>query len=470
MVVGTATKGCQCLVVGGGPAGYAAAIRLAQLGKDVVLVEERSTLGGVCLNEGCIPSKALIHAAQVASDAREASRMGITVGEVKVDLAKVQAWKEGIVRNLTNGVKFLCDKHGVEVVQGRATFLSDRRASVETANGTVLVEFEQAVIAAGTRPVEVPALPVDGKTVIGSREALSLVEVPPALVVVGAGYIGVELGTLYRKLGAEVTLVEALPTLLPALDRDVATVVERRLKQLGVKVLLGRRVEGVDPGERVSVRVSLDGKAEVLAADKVLVTVGRKPDTLSLGLEAAGVRVDAKGFIPVSNRMATNVPGIYAIGDVTGGPMLAHRAYRQAKVAAEVMAGKPAAYDNVACPAVIYGDPEVATVGMTEEEARRAGVDVVTGSFPLKASGRAMSLGATQGLVKLVADKRTRRVLGMAAVGVGVSELVAEATLALEMGALLDDLAATIHPHPTLSESVLEAADLALGQCVHLHV
>ncbi len=465
MVVGSVSRGCDVVVIGAGPGGYAAALRAGQLGKDVILVEKNERLGGVCLNVGCIPSKALIHAADLAAEIREGDKLGLHVDGLSVDLPQMVSWKDGIVERLTSGVKFLCDKTGVDVVRGRATLLSDRTLAVEGADERVEIEFANAIIATGSRPMELDGFPFDGERVIGSSEALSLQEVPGRLVVIGAGYIGLELGSVYAKLGSDVSIVEFLPELLPGLDRDVAKVLGRRLKKMGVDLYLEHRAERFADGK---VHASGPDEALELDADVVMVSVGRVPNSEDLGLEDVGVATDDKGFITVNDRQETSVPGIYAIGDVAGGMLLAHKAYQEAKVAAEVIAGEPAAFDNVAIPAVIYTDPEVAWTGLTEDEARRQGYEVTTGTFPFSASGRAMSLASTDGFIKAVADASSKQLLGLTAVGRGVSELMGEATLALEMGAFLEDVGYTIHPHPTMSEAVQEAVENALGRAIHI--
>ena len=468
MVVGSVSRGCQVVVIGSGPGGYVAAIRLGQLGKDVILLEKEERLGGVCLNVGCIPSKALIHASDLAWEAGHAKDMGISVEELTVDQPQLVKWKDGIVQRLTGGIKFLCEKQGVEVVRGRAELTSDRSVKVDTGDGVVEIQFEQAIIATGSSPVQLPGFPFDGEKVIGSSEALSLSEVPDRLVVIGAGYIGLELGSVYAKLGSKVAIVEFLPELLPDLDRDVAKVLSRRLKKLGIDLHLGHKASRLEAGDPAKVIAETeDGKELELDADLVMVSVGRSPNSEGLGLEEVGVELNDKGFIRVDDRQRTSVPGIYAIGDVVGGALLAHKAYQEAKVAAETIHGEPAAFDSVAVPAVIYTDPEVAWSGLTETEAKEQGFDVVTGTFPFSASGRAMSLGSTDGFVKAVAEKETGRLLGIVAVGRGVSELMGEATLALEMGAFLEDVGLTIHPHPTMSEAVQEAVEVALGKAVH---
>ncbi len=469
MVVGSVSKGCQAVVIGSGPGGYVAAIRLAQLGKDVILVEKAERLGGVCLNEGCIPSKALIHVADLKHEIEHGRTMGLGVDGVTVDLPKLITWKDGIVRRLTSGVAFLCEKNGVEIVHGTATFASDRSLRVETGDGQIEIEFEQAVIATGSSPMDLPGFERDGERVIAAREALSLDTVPERLVVIGAGYIGLELGTAYAKLGSKVSVVEFLPEIFPQLDPEAAPIVKRRLKQLGITLYLEHRAGAVRAGDPSIVTAIGPGETPLeLEADCVLVSVGRVPNTSGIGLDAIGVDLDPKGFIKVNDRQETNIPGIYAIGDAAGGILLAHKAYREAKVAAEVIAGRTAAFDNTAIPAVVYTDPEIAWAGMSERAAREAGHDVVTGTFPLRASGRAMTLNATDGFLKVVADRSSGLLLGVLAVGHGVSELMGEATLSLEMGAFLEDLAATIHPHPTMSEAFLEAVEVALGEAIHV--
>ena len=467
MVVGSVSRGCQVVVVGAGPGGYVAALRLAQLGKDVILVEKGERLGGVCLNIGCIPSKALIHAADLADEMRSSADLGLKVEGVSVDMPTMVRWKDGVVKKLTDGIAFLCDKNGVEVVQGKAAFRSDRSLAVETDDGTVEIEFEQAVIATGSSPMQLSGLEMDGEKVIGSAEALSLEQVPERLVVVGAGYIGLELGSVYAKLGSEVKIVEFLPELMPDLDPEVGRVLKRRLKKLGIELMLEHKAERFEDGDPGHLVVSHEGEEKRLEADLVMVSVGRVPNTDGLGLEEIGVETDDKDFIKVDDRQRTSVSGVYAIGDVVGGALLAHKAYQEAKVAAEVIAGEPAAFDNVAVPAVIYTDPEVAWSGLTEGQAREQGFNVTTGSYRLAAHGRALSMDATEGFVKVVADADSGQLLGLLAVGRGVSELMGEATLALEMGAFLEDVALTIHPHPTMSEAVLEAVEAALGKAVH---
>lgn len=482
MVVGEIAESCEVVVIGGGPGGYLAAIRLAQLGRDVILVEEEERLGGVCLNEGCIPSKALIHAADLAVEARAAHRMGIDVEGVAVDMPRMIAWKDEVVAKLTQGVAYLVEKNGAERIQGRATFLSAKRLAVSTAHGPVYVDFKSAVIATGSSPRALPGFPQDGQRVIGSTEALSLDRVPPQLVVLGAGTVGLELAAVYAKLGSKVSVLELADALLPSLDPEVARALSARLRVLGVSLHLGTRAEelrslpagGEAPLEVLARPAGTQGASPradellTIPADLVLVSVGRVPNSADLGLDKLGVATDAQGFISVDERQQTSQPHIYAIGDVVGGPLLAHKAYREAKVAAEVIAGGPAAFDNLVIPAVVYTDPEIAWAGLSEGEARAQGFEVLTGSFPFRASGRALTLNAAEGFVKTIADASTKRILGITIVGKDAGELIGEAALAIEMGAFLDDLSQTIHPHPSLSEAILESVEAALGEAIHI--
>jgi dihydrolipoamide dehydrogenase len=391
------------------------------------------------------------------------------VEKVSFDLPKLIAWKDGIVQRLTGGVKTLCTKNGAEILHGRARFLSDRQVEVVGSDGVQIVQFEQAVIATGSVPFDLPGFARDGETVIGSREALALQKMPQKLVVIGGGYVGLELGSVYRKFGAEVAVVEFFPELLGQHDPEVREALSRRLKALGIQLYLGHRAMSLEKGSPSRVTIQdRELKTTLLEADKVLMSVGRVPNVDGLGLKEAGVAQDAKGFIQVNSRLETNVPGIYAVGDVVGGPLLAHKAYREAKVAAEVIAGEASAFDNLVIPAVVYTDPEVAWAGLSEMEARAKGFNVVTGTFPFRASGRAMTLNATDGFVKTVADADTKRILGITIVGAGASELVSEGALAIEMGAFLDDLSGTIHPHPTLSEGLMESVEAALGEAIHV--
>lgn len=464
MVMGTIEQETQVLVIGGGPGGYVAAIRAADLGKEVILVEERERLGGVCLLEGCIPSKTLIHAVELLQGAREAEHLGITVEGVQVDVDRLRSHTAEVVDGLSEGVSALLSRRGVEVVRGRARFLEPGLVQVE---GGPTLRYEDVIIATGSRPRRLPA--AGDLDLWSSREALALPEIPPTLVVVGGGYIGLELGLVYAGLGSEVTVVEFLPELLVGADPDLVAPVLRHCEQQFAGILTGTKVVGIARAEG-GFRVTLghEGAEQVIAASRVLVSVGRTPNTDDLGLERIGLAPDSAGSLPVDAQCRTAVPHVYAIGDVTPGPMLAHKASREAKVAAEVIAAHPSAFDNRAIPAVVFTSPEIAWAGITEREAKAAGREVTVGTFPLRALGRARTLGRTDGLVKILADPQSQTVLGVGMVGPQASDLIAEGALAIEMGATLEDLMVTIHPHPTLSEAVMEAAEVAAGMPVHL--
>ena len=483
MVVGDVTTGTDVLVIGAGPAGYVAAIRAGQLGLDVTLVE-KDAYGGTCLNYGCIPSKALISATDVAHEAENAEEMGIYAAP-DVDLKRMVGWKDEIVDQLTGGVEKLCKANGVSLIEGTASFADENTVRVShggDGQGSESVRFEHAIVATGSRPIQIPNFEFADEPIVSSREALSLESVPDSLVVVGAGYIGMELASVFAKLGTDVTVVEMLDDALPNYDAELARPVKKRAKSLGIDFHFGySATEWDDLGDAVRViaepaeGVAADG-GEVetvqenlleLDAEKVLVAVGRQPVTDSLELAAAGVETDDRGFIPTDDRARTNVEHIYAVGDVAGEPMLAHKGSYEGQVAAEVIAGEPSAIDYQAMPAVVFTDPEVATVGMTESEADEHGFDTVTGKFPFQASGRALTTGHTDGFVKVVADAEGEFVLGAAIVGPEASELVAELGLAIELGATLEDVASTIHAHPTLSEAVMEATENALGHAIH---
>lgn len=459
----------EAVVIGAGPGGYVAGIRLGQLGKKALVIEKASA-GGVCLNVGCIPSKALIHAAKLYAEAGQGADIGIQVDNLRVDVGRLQKWKESIVGKLTSGVKQLLKANGCEYRQGTATLLSPRtiRLVPPDSSDEILVEAEDIIIATGARPVMIPNLPFDGKRVVDSTGALAFSEIPGHLVVVGAGYIGMEIGTLYAKLGSKVTFVEALPTILPGSDPECVQVVARKAKKLGMEILLGAKAKGLrDEGEKATLSVETSGGMVDLPADKVLVAVGRRPNIEDIGLEIAGVKT-AGGFITVDRQMRSNVPNIFAIGDVAGQPMLAHKASREAEVAAEVIAGKNAEMDARVIPAVVFTDPEIASAGLTAEEAQKRGHEVKVGKFPFGALGRAMANHDTDGFCKVVMDTGSGEVLGVHVVGQGAGDIISEAALAIEMGAAAEDLGLTIHPHPTLPEAIMEAAKAARGEAVHI--
>jgi dihydrolipoamide dehydrogenase len=459
----------EALVIGAGPGGYVAGIRLGQL-KVKALVVERDRAGGVCLNVGCIPSKALITAAkQYAFMRGGAERMGLHVEGARVDMARLQGWKEEIVGRLTSGVRQLLKANGCDYRTGTATFRSPHEVEVRGERGDFLVAARHVVIATGSRPIAIPPLPVDGRRVIDSTGALALAEVPARLVVIGGGYIGLEIGTLYAKLGARVTIIEATAALLPGVDPELTQVVARRLGTIGVEVHLSTQATGL-AGDNGTTRVHLRGPEgeRSVPADRVLVTVGRRPSTDGLGLEQIGLAPDERGFLRVDDRQRTAVEGVYAVGDVARPPLLAHKAFKEGEVVAEVIAGRAAAYDVRVVPAVVYSDPEIATVGMTEADAERAGRRVAVGRYPFIANGRALTAAEPDGFVKVVRDADSDELLGYHAVGPEVSELLAEGTLAIEMGALAQDVGLTIHAHPTLSEATHEAAKASHGEAIHI--
>ncbi|MFD1327846.1 dihydrolipoyl dehydrogenase [Mycoplana ramosa] len=458
---------CKLLVIGAGPGGYVCAIRAGQLGVDTVIVESTKA-GGICLNIGCIPSKALIHAAEEFDKVRHfagaKNGLGISVEAPRLDLAQTVRWKDGIVGRLNAGVLGLLRKAKVKIVHGRAHFRDGKTVEVETETGTQVIRAETVVIATGSEPVELPALPFGG-SVISSTEALSLTAVPKMLAVVGGGYIGLELGTAFAKMGSEVTVVEAMPQILPQYDAELLKPVAKRLGELGVRVLTGAKAKGL--AKEALVVETASGEEKRFAADWILVTVGRKPRTEGWGLEE--LDLDHAGrFIRIDERCRTSMRGVYAIGDVTGEPMLAHRAMAQGEMVAEIVAGRKRAWDKRAIPAVCFTDPEIVTAGLSPDEARAQGYEVRIGQFPFNANGRAMTTQQEDGFVRAVARADTNLVVGLQAVGAGVSELSSAFSLALEMGARLEDIAGTIHAHPTRSEGLQEAALKALGHALHI--
>ncbi|MCO5063713.1 MAG: dihydrolipoyl dehydrogenase [Rhizobiaceae bacterium] len=460
---------CKLLVIGAGPGGYVCAIRAGQLGIDTVIVEAKKP-GGTCLTIGCIPSKALIHAAEEFEKATHYaegdSPLGISASAPKLDFARTIAWKDGIVSRLTGGVSGLLKKARVKVVSGWATFRDGKTVAVETEIGTQVIRAETVVIATGSVPVELPFLPFGGN-VISSTEALSLAEVPKTLAVVGGGYIGLELGTAFAKMGSKVTIVEALPRLLATYDAELTRPVVKRLAALGVTVMTGAKAKGLSKKGDALLVETADGKEEKIAAEKVLVTVGRKPLTEGWGLDQLDLDMAGK-FLRIDDQCRTSMRGVYAIGDVTGEPMLAHRAMAQGEMVAEIVAGQKRVWDKRCIPAICFTDPEVLSVGLTPDEAKAVAGEVKIGLFPFAANGRAMTKLAEDGFVRVVARADNHLVLGIQAVGQGVSELSAAFGLAVEMGARLEDIAGTIHAHPTQGEAFQEAALKALGHALHI--
>ncbi len=460
----------DAIVLGGGPAGYPCAIRLGQLGKKVCCIEEEE-YGGVCLNWGCIPSKALISTAHLYDKAGKAETQGLSFGKVELDAVKLQSWKNGIVKKLTGGVRTLLKANGADVIEGRGVLVDARSVEVSGKNGEKrrISAKHGIVIATGSATIQIPGFEFDGERVIGAREAVSLKQVPRRLCVIGGGVIGLELGMVYQSFGSELSVVELTPSLLPGTDSECVRVVERRLGKRGARILKSTKAEGVERrGSEMIVNVSSNGKREQIACDVVLVAVGMKPRSRGIGLEQLGVAIDQRGFVTTDDQCRTNVQGIYAIGDVSGAPMLAHKATKEGEVCAEVIAGKAAGKDWVTIPGIIFTDPEIASVGVSEDEAKRDGLDVKIGKFPFAALGRAMSIGETDGFVKFVVEKSSKRVLGIHIVGPNASDLISEAALALEMMASAEDVSLTIHPHPTLGEALMEAAAHALGHAIHI--
>ena len=459
------------LVLGAGPGGYTAAFRAADLGRSVVLVERYPALGGVCLHVGCIPSKALLHVAEVMSAARELAEAGVEFGEPKLDLARLRARKDGVVRKLSGGLAQLAKQRGVELVTGTARFTGPKRLAVQTADGERSVGFEHAIVAAGSRSLRLPGFPHDDPRVMDSTAALALDGLPRRLLVVGGGVIGLELASVYDALGCEVTVVELLDRLMAGPDPDLVRPLERRIASRYAGIFTSTRVTALEPRSD-GLLASLEGpkapKQELF--DRVLVAVGRIPNGDRIGAEAAGLRVDERGFLPVDAQLRTNLAHVFAIGDVARVPLLAHKASHEGRTAAEVIAGLPAAFDSEAIPAVAYTDPEVAWVGLGESEARARGVAVEVARFPWSASGRALGMGRAEGLSKLVLARDTRRVLGAGIVGPHAGELIAECALAIEMGADVEDVALTIHPHPSLSETVGLAAEVGAGTVTDLYL
>ena len=457
---------CKVLVIGAGPGGYIAAIRAGQLGLDTVIVEAKAH-GGTCLNVGCIPSKALIHVADEFEKAVHfagESPIGVKTKKPEIDLAKTVAWKDGIVKRLTGGVGGLLKKNKVKAIEGWATFIDGKTVEVKTAEGVQKIRAENVVIATGSVSVELPFLPFGGD-VISSTEALDLADVPKNLAVVGAGYIGLEMGIAFAKLGAKVTVVEALDRILPLYDKEMTRPVAKKMKALGMDVLLGAKAKGKS-GKGLEVETA-EGETKTIPADKILVTVGRKPLTDGWGMENLVLDMDGR-FIRIDDKCQTSMSGVYAIGDVTGEPMLAHRAMAQGEMVAEIIAGENRRWDKAAIPAICFTDPEIVSAGLSPDEAKEAGYDIISQVFPFSANGRAMTMEAEDGFIRCVARKDNHVVLGVQAVGGGVAELSAAFGLALEMGARLEDIAGTIHAHPTQGEAFQEAALRTLGHALHI--
>ncbi|SIN87496.1 dihydrolipoamide dehydrogenase [Sulfurivirga caldicuralii] len=465
-----ADQHAEVLVLGGGPGGYTAAFRAADLGKKVVLVERYPVIGGVCLNVGCIPSKALLHMSVILNETRELADHGLKFAEPEIDLDKLRDYKNGVIKKLTGGLAALAKQRKVDVVQGYGRFTSPHTVEVELADGgTKTISFDNAIIAAGSQPIKLPFIPHDDPRVMDSTDALELPEVPKRMLVIGGGIIGLEMAQVYDSLGAKITIVELGDTIIPGADKDLTKPLLKRIKKRYENIYLNAKVTNVE-AKPEGLEVTFEGKnvPQKDTFDRILVAVGRAPNGLRIGAEKAGVAVDERGFIAVDERQRTNVPHIYAIGDIVGQPMLAHKAVHEGKVAAEVICGLPSAFTPMGIPSVAYTDPEVAWAGKTEEELKAEGVEYEKGVFPWAASGRSLSLGRDEGMTKALFDAKTHRILGCGIVGPNAGELIAEAMLAIEMGADMQDIGLTIHPHPTLSETFAFAAEMAEGTITDL--
>lgn len=461
----------EVLVLGGGPGGYTAAFRAADLGKQVVLVERHAVLGGVCLNVGCIPSKALLHIAQIVHEAGEFEHHGVHFGKPTFDIDKIRAWKESVSGALNNGLAQLAKQRRINLIQGVGKFTSPNTLEVQAESGVQTIRFDQAIIAAGSHATKIPTFPNDDPRLWDSTDALALKEIPKKLLIVGGGIIGLEMATVYHALGSEISVVELMNQIIPGCDNDLVTPLYRRIKKQYKNIWLETRVTSIE-ALKEGLKVSFEGKdvpdSEIF--DAVLVAVGRRPNGKSIGAEQAGVNVDDMGFIAVDKQQRTNVPHIFAIGDIVGNPMLAHKASHEGKVAAEVAAGHKAGFDALTIPAVAYTDPEVAWMGLTENQAKQQGIAYDKATFPWAASGRSLSLGRKEGLTKIISDKETGRILGAGIVGTNAGELLAEAVLALEMGADVEDISLTVHSHPTLSETFAFAAEMIAGTITDLYI
>jgi dihydrolipoamide dehydrogenase len=461
----------EVLVLGAGPGGYTAAFRAADLGKKVTLVERYDTLGGVCLNVGCIPSKALLHTAQMLNEAEHMKENGVDFGKPKIDLAGVDGFKNKVVAKLTGGLEQLAKQRKVDVITGAGEFVDQHHLLVTKDGAETLIYFDNCIIAAGSQPTQIPVFPNDDKRLMDSTAALNVTSIPKTLLIVGGGIIGLEMATIYDALGSEVSVVEFMDSLMPGCDKDLVRPLSKRISKKYKAIYLNTKVSDIKP-QKSGLKVSFEGAnaPEPQAYDKVLVAVGRRPNGLKIGADKAGVNVDEAGFIQVDNQMRTNVANIFAIGDIVGGPMLAHKATHEAKVAAEVISGMKSCFEPKTIPSVAYTDPEVAWMGLTEIEAKKQGIEYEKGTFPWAASGRALGNDRDEGLTKVLFDKETKRLLGAGIVGVNAGELIAEAVLALEMGADMEDISLTIHPHPTLSETFNFAAEMAEGTITDLFI
>lgn len=461
----------EVVVLGSGPGGYTAAFRAADLGKKVILIEEHTSLGGVCLNVGCIPSKALLHAAKVIEESKEMGEFGVSFGKPKIDLDKLRGWKDGVIGKLTKGLTGLAKQRNVEVLVGRGQFTGTNMIEVQSADGAQKVSFDAAIISAGSKVTKIPGIPYDDPRVMDSTDALTLQSIPKSMLVIGGGIIGLEMATVYHSLGTKITVVELADSLIPGADKDIVRPLQKRLKKQYEGIHLKTKVVALS-AEKNGLKAEFDGDSKPKSSiyEKVLVAVGRIPNGKIIGAESAGINVDSSGFIAVNKQMQTNVPNIYAIGDITGNPMLAHKATHEGKLAAEIIAGKKASFDARTIPSVAYTDPELAWMGVTETQAKSEGIEYEKATFPWAASGRSLAMGRDEGITKLLFSKENKRLIGAAIVGSNAGELIGETVLALEMGADAEDIGLTIHPHPTLSESIFFAAEIAEGSITDLYM
>ena len=459
------------VVLGAGPGGYTAAFRAADLGKKVVLIERYATLGGVCLNVGCIPSKALLHVAKVITEAEESEYQGVIFGKPTIEVDKLRIWKDSVVSKLTKGLTALAKQRKVEVMHGIGKFVSPHLIQVEMASGIKSVSFEHCIIAAGSSVTRIPDFPYDDPRLIDSTGALNLADIPKRMLIIGGGIIGLEMATVYDALGSSVSVVELMDQLIPGADVDLVKPLHRRIQKRYEAIYLKTRVTRIESHDE-GLRVTFAGEKslEPQTYDRVLLAVGRRPNGRDIGAENAGIHVNERGFISVDEQLRTNVPHIFGIGDIIGEPMLAHKATHEGKLVAEIIAGHKATFDARTIPSVAYTDPEIAWMGLTETEAKKQGIEYERASFPWAASGRAIAMGREEGMTKLLLDKNTRRILGAGMVGVNAGELIAEAVLALEMGADMQDIGLTIHPHPTLSETIFFASEIAEGSITDLYL
>ena len=465
-------KHIDILVIGSGPGGYAAAFRAADLGREVIIVDKDPTLGGVCLNRGCIPSKTLLHIAKVLEETESLKKMGVSFAKPKIDINTVRDWKNKIINQLSGGIAQMAKARKVETIEGVATFISDKEIQVERKSDKENITFDHCIIAAGSSSSRIPGIPFDNKNVLTSKTALDIEKIPKNLLVIGGGYIGLEMGTVFNALGADVSIAEFLPNLLPGADPDLVKPLARKLKKHFDEIHLSTKIVDVKPSKPNGLIVTMekDGATTTKKFEQVLVSVGRKPNTKTIGLENTTIKTNTKGFIEVDKQQKTNVKNIYAIGDIAGDPMLAHKATHEGKVAAEVICGLPAAFDAKAIPAVIFTDPEIAWVGITESEAKEKSIPYEKGEFPWAASGKSLAIGRNEGKTKIIFDPATKRTIGVGIVGPNAGDLISEGALAIEMGADAEDISLTVHPHPTLGETFANAAEVFEGTVTDLYI